>query len=181
MLTVPAPPRLSSPAESPPRAAQVTLETQRAVEQFLYRQSECLDAKRWPEFIDLFAPAGVYWMPARPDQTTGDGEPSIFYEDRDMMRIRVKRIGHPRAWSQKTAWGTSHVVANVIVEHEDANSIACRARFTMMEFRRDAVRHFAGSYIHHLVRFGDDFRIKLQRVDLVNGDAPFDYVLQGWV
>ncbi len=183
MLTVPAPARLASPSVSPPVTAHVPLETQRDVEQFLYRQSECLDAKRWQDFIDLFAPDGVYWMPAHPEQTTGDGEPSIFYEDRDMMRIRMTRIGHPRAWSQKTAWGTSHVVSNVIIErHQPASGdIACRSRFAMMEFRRDAVRHFAGSYIHHLVRGADGYRIKLQRVDMVNGDGPYDYVLQVWV
>jgi hypothetical protein len=28
---------------------------------------------------------------------------------------------------------------------------------------------------------GDDFRIVLQRVDLLNGQAPFDYVLQARV
>jgi hypothetical protein len=28
---------------------------------------------------------------------------------------------------------------------------------------------------------GDDFKISLQRVDLLNGQAPFDYVLQIWV
>jgi hypothetical protein len=28
---------------------------------------------------------------------------------------------------------------------------------------------------------GDDFKIVLQRVDLLNGQAPFDYVLQIWV
>ena len=36
------------------------------VEQFLYRQAELLDAKRWQDYIDLFAEDGVYWMPASP-------------------------------------------------------------------------------------------------------------------
>jgi benzoate/toluate 1,2-dioxygenase beta subunit len=51
----------------------------------------------------------------------------------------------------------------------------------MMEFRRDATRHFAGSYIHRLVRVDDDFRIALQRVDMVNGEGLYEYVLQVWV
>ena len=28
---------------------------------------------------------------------------------------------------------------------------------------------------------GDDWRIRLQRVDLMNGQAAFDYVIQAWV
>ena len=57
-----------------------------------------------------------------------------------------------------------------------------RSRFHMMELRRDSVRHFGGSYRHALVRdAGGALRIQLQRVDLFNGQAPFDYVLQIWV
>jgi hypothetical protein len=51
----------------------------------------------------------------------------------------------------------------------------------MMELRRDDVRHFAGSYRHQLLKSGDEFRIKLQRVDMTNAQATYDYVLQVWV
>ena len=158
-------------------------DSQRSVEQFLYRQAECLDTGDWQGFIDLFAADGMYWMPAEPSQTTGDGVPSIFYEDRDLMTVRMRRIGHPRAWSQKTEWGTNHVVSNVRIEKTDAatGEIVVRSRFHMMEFRNDATRHFAGSYVHHLVRDADSYRIKLQRVDMVNAQGMYEYVLQAWV
>ena len=158
-------------------------DTLRDVEQLLYRQAECLDGKRWQDFIDLFADDGTYWMPAAPEQTTGDGVPSIFWEDRNLMTVRLKRLTHPRAWSQKTAWGTNHVVGNVTIEKEDAASgdIVARSRFHMMEFRNDSSRHFAGSYIHHLERTKSGYRIKLQRVDMVNAQGLYEYVLQAWV
>jgi hypothetical protein len=50
-----------------------------------------------------------------------------------------------------------------------------------MEFRNDATRHFAGSYIHHLKRTKNGWRIGRQRVDMVNAQGPYDYVLQAWV
>jgi 3-phenylpropionate/cinnamic acid dioxygenase small subunit len=155
----------------------------REAEQFLYRQAACLDEKRWQDFIDLFAADGVYWMPAAPEQTTGEGVPSIFYEDRDLMTVRMKRIAHPHAWSQAPLWGTSHLVGNVVVESEDGatGALVVRSRFHMMEFRRDASRHFAGSYRHHLVRADGALRIRLQRVDMVNAQGAYDYVLQAWV
>jgi benzoate/toluate 1,2-dioxygenase beta subunit len=183
MLTAPVPEPLAGPHATPPRAVSVSADIQRAVELLLYCQADHLDNKRWQDFIDLFAPDGVYWMPAHLDQTTGDGEPSIFYEDRDLMTMRMKRMHHSHAWSQKTDWGTSHVVSNVIIEQHDpaSGAVACRSRFSMMEFRRDAVRHFAGCYIHRLVKAGDGYRIKLQRVDMVNGEGPYDYVLQAWI
>jgi benzoate/toluate 1,2-dioxygenase subunit beta len=159
----------------------VTADTQRAVEQFLYRQAELLDGKRWAEYIELFAADGVYWMPATPGQTTWEGVPSIFAEDRDLMTVRMKRVTHPHAWSQAPQWGTSHLVGNVVIEQDGQDEVVARSRFHMMEFRRDASRHFAGSYRHHLRRTDAGLRIRLQRVDMVNGEGPYDYVLQVWV
>ena len=158
-------------------------DTLREVEQFLYRQAELLDEKRWDDFIGLFADDGLYWMPAAPEQTTGEGAPSIFYEDRNLMTVRMKRVTHPHAWSQSPMWGTSHLVSNVAIEKEDPRTgdITVRSRFHMMEFRRDASRHFAGTYRHQLVRENGGYRIKMQRVDMVNGQGPYDYVLQVWV
>ena len=158
-------------------------DTLREVEQLLYRQAECLDGKRWQDFIELFTSDGTYWMPAAPEQTTGEGVPSIFWEDRDLMTVRLKRLTHPRAWSQRTAWGTNHVIGNVTIEREDARSgdLVVRSRFHMMEFRNDTTRHFAGSYVHHLKRTRDGHRIRLQRVDMVNAQGPYEYVLQAWV
>jgi 3-phenylpropionate/cinnamic acid dioxygenase small subunit len=156
---------------------------QREVEQFLYAQSEALDAKRWQSYIDLFAADGLYWMPPAPHYTTWDGTPSIFAEDRDMMTVRMKRVQHPHAWSQAPDWGTNHVVSNVTIEKIDPKSgdVHVRSRFHMMELRRDDLRHFAGTYRHHLTRSKDGLRIKLQRVDMVNAQAPYEYVLQVWV
>jgi len=154
---------------------------QQRVEQFLYHQAELLDGKHWAAYIDLFAADGVYWMPAAPEQTEWLDSPSIFAEDRRMMEIRMGRVTHPNAWSQAASWGTSHLIGNVVIESADADEVRVRSRFQMVELRRDNLRHFAGTYRHTLLRAGDEFRIMLQRVDLLNGQAPFEYVLQVWV
>lgn len=78
-------------------------------------------------------------------------------------------------------WATNHVIGNVVIEKESAKEIVVRSRFHMMELRRDNVRHFGGTYRHTLVKAGNSFRIKLQRVDMFNSQAPYDYVLQIWV
>lgn len=159
---------------------------QQRIEQFLYHQSELLDQKQWAAYLDLFSPDGIYWMPVTPEQTEWLDSPSIFAEDRRMMEIRMGRVQHPNAWSQAPQWGTSHIVGNVVIESADDANIVVRSRFQMIELRRDNLRHFAGTYRHTLRRTGDgrtgdDFRIALQRVDLLNGQTPFDYVLQIWV
>ena len=157
-------------------------DVQHAVEQFLYQQADLLDSKKWQDYIDLFAADGVYWVPADPAHTTWDGMPAIFAEDKNLMNVRMKRVLHPDAWSQRPNWGTNHVVSNVRIDKVGKNGdVHARSRFHMMELRRDDVRHFAGAYTHHLKKTKGGYRIKLQRVDMTNAQAAYDYVLQVWV
>jgi 3-phenylpropionate/cinnamic acid dioxygenase small subunit len=158
------------------------MKEQFAVEQFLYRQSDFLDSKRWQDWIDLFAPDGIYWMPPDASYKTWDGQPAIFAEDRNLMTVRMNRVLHPDAWSQRPLWETNHVVSNVTIDKKSPKGeIIVRSRFHMMELRRDDVRHFAGSYTHHLKKTKSGYAIKLQRVDMTNAQAAYDYVLQVWV
>ena len=156
-------------------------DVQHDAEQFLYRQSELLDSKKWQDWIDLFADDGIYWMPPDASYKTWDGQPAIFAEDKNLMTVRMNRVLHPDAWSQRPLWGTNHVVSNVVIEKETKDAVVVRSRFHMMELRRDDVRHFAGSYRHELKKTKDGYRIKLQRVDMTNAQAAYDYVLQVWV
>jgi len=121
-------------------------------------------------------------MPADPSHTHWDGMPAIFAEDKNLMNVRMKRILHPDAWSQRPLWGTNHIVGNVIVQKASPRGeVVVRSRFQMMELRRDDLRHFGGSYLHTLVKIRNQYRIKLQRVDMTNAQAAYDYVLQVWV
>jgi 3-phenylpropionate/cinnamic acid dioxygenase small subunit len=165
----------------PARSAFKDLDLQRQAEQFLYHQAELLDGKHWQAYIDLFTGEGVYWMPIAPEQMDWTDSPSIFAEDKSLMTIRMGRVTHPNAWSQAPMWGTHHMVGNVVIEVVAGEEVTVRSRFQMMELRRDNVRHFGGTYRHTLVRSGGDFKIKLQRVDMMNGQASYDYVLQVWV
>jgi 3-phenylpropionate/cinnamic acid dioxygenase small subunit len=158
------------------------MKAQHDVEQFLYKQSELLDTKRWQDWIDLFAPDGIYWMPPAPQYKTWDGQPAIFAEDKNLMTVRMNRVLHPDAWSQRPLWETNHVVSNVVITKENkSGDVEVRSRFHMLELRRDDVRHFAGSYLHTLKKTKKGYAIKLQRVDMTNAQAAYDYVLQVWV
>lgn len=153
------------------------------VEAFLYYQSELLDTRAFEAWLELFDKEGLYWIPAHPDDPSPDGRPCICIEDRHLMRTRVKRLRSPRAWSQLPPHRTSHVLGNITIVEDGSTGglVVVRARFHMVELRWDKQRYMAGRYEHHLIPSDDSFRIKLQRVDLLNYDAPMDYVLQSWV
>ena len=155
---------------------------QHEVEQFLYKQAELLDTRQWKAWIDLFTDDGIYWMPPDASYKTWDGQPAIFAEDKNLMNVRMGRVLHPDAWSQRPLWGTNHVVSNVMIDKKSSDTnLIVRSRFHMMELRRDDVRHFAGLYTHHLKKAKSGYKIKLQRVDMTNAQAAYDYVLQVWV
>ncbi len=168
---------------SPGAVALGPRDTQRSVEQFLYRQSDILDDRKWEDWLGLFTEDGHYWMPVSEDQTAADGVPNIFYEDLDLMRVRAKRVMHPHAWSQQPGHRTSHVVSNVVIEEEEPESgdVVVRSKFHVVEYWNDGLRHFAGRYRHQLVSTADGYRVRLQRVDLINAEGPFDYVIQTWL
>jgi 3-phenylpropionate/cinnamic acid dioxygenase small subunit len=164
-----------------PKAIKVDAALQRQVEELLFHQAALLDNKAWSDFGQLFSDDGVYWMPSTPTQTDWRREPSIFAEDKLLMEVRASRLLHPNAWSQAAQWGTNHIVGNIVIEAVSNITVEVYSRFQMMEMRRDDIRHFAGSYRHTLLKQGSELQIKLQRVDMTNGQAAYDYVLQAWV
>jgi benzoate/toluate 1,2-dioxygenase beta subunit len=154
--------------------------TVRALEDFLIRQAELLDRRNWDEWMELFADDGVYWMPLKEEQQDPENYPSIFFEDKALMTARVARLLDTNAWGQQPVTRTVHLVGNVRLDGDDARNgeIVVRSNFTMAEFRRDVLRHHAGTYTHHLRRVRGGFKIAMQRVDLINADGLHEYNLQ---
>lgn len=151
----------------------------REVEEFLYREASLLDRRRFEDWMALFAEDGVYWAPARPDQDSAIEEASIFYEDRQTMEARVRRLAHPRVWSQIPPSRCRRLVGNVVLVRidDEAKLLHARSSLVMFEYRDDEQRAFAADCRHRLRRADDgSFRIALKRVDLVNCDAAHGYM-----
>jgi len=166
----------------PFKIAEVSTETQLSVERFLHQQAELLDEKNWDGWLKIFASDGYYWMPAVGEQTDGDGLPNIFWENLDLMKMRIRRNNHPQAHSQAPNNRLCHVVSNVIIENVDPNGdVIVRSRFHCAEYLRYEVRNFTGKYRHFLKHTDKGYLIALQRVDLVNREGPYEYVLQWWL
>jgi 3-phenylpropionate/cinnamic acid dioxygenase small subunit len=162
----------------------------RDVEQFLYREARLLDERRFDEWANLFTEDGVYWVPTRHDQKSPDECVSIFYDTRDVMAARMRRLNHPDAHIQAPPSGTTHLVTNIELEPE-AVTIAgastdpvwrAHASFAMAEYRRGEPRWYAGRYEYQLVQSApadlhadpaSTLRIRLKKTVLVNCTASF--------
>lgn len=147
-----------------------------AIELLLHRETEFLDQSRHEEWLALFSDDGRYWVPARKEQTDPVNDISLFYEDRDLMEMRISRIRHPRAHSLDNPITTSHVTGERVIEDFDAASgeLTVTTRFQMVEHQRGEQRLFAGVYRYRLRRENGSFKISLKRVELINCDAYFE-------
>jgi benzoate/toluate 1,2-dioxygenase beta subunit len=147
-----------------------------AFAEFLIREALLLDARRFRDWMALFADDGTYWVPAVPDQKSPFEEASLFYDDRELMKTRIDRLEHPRIHVQTPPSRTAHIVGNVALEEADAakGEYVVGSTFIMVEYRDDVQRLFAGRQRHRLRRHGDTFRIVQKRVDLINCDGAFE-------
>lgn len=145
------------------------------IELFLMYEARLLDERRFEEWMALFTEDGYYWVPARPGQDNPHDETSLFYDDRELMKVRVTRLGHPGMHSQNPPSRTCHLVTNVLVEeaNAEAGELVASSTFIMVEYRLDDQRVFSGRYRHKLLRHDGGFRIAWKKADLINCDSAF--------
>ncbi len=145
----------------------------REVEEFLFLEARLLDERRFDDWMALFTDDACYWVPASPGQQSPFEELSIYYEDRTLMDVRIRRLRHPEAHAQIPPSRTRHLVANVVIEVDGGgnDALGARSSLVMFEYRDDRQRVFAADCRHLLRRHEDGFRIASKRVDLVNCDA----------
>lgn len=148
----------------------------REIEEFLFLESRLLDQKRFEEWMELFAEDGYYWVPARPGQKSPLNEVSLFWDDREIMRIRFQRLRNPRIHAQIPPSRTVHLVSNVVIENDPPPEASHLVSSSMIVFEYrpgGEQRVFGGRCIHALRAGGSAFKIAWKRVDLVNCDSTF--------
>lgn len=151
------------------------------IEAFLIHEARLLDDRsRWPEWLDLYTEDAIYWVPYTAAQTDPELEPSIIYEDRVLLEVRLTRMGEDRAWSQQPGSRTARIVGNVALDGNDPETgdTVVRSTFHMFEYRRDAYQPYAGHMTHHLTRTDDGWRIRRKRVDLISEDGVYEHIIE---
>ncbi len=118
---------------------------------FIAEEAALLDARRFDDWLALFAEDGRYWVPLLgAAQADPQSHNSIAYEDRLLLQLRIDRLKNPRAHSQHPASHCQHVLQRSVIEREDTVSgeVALRTPFIYVEARGedgDARRHLSPS------------------------------------
>lgn len=162
----------------PSSAVDVSNATRRLLDQFLYEEARMLDERKLQEWLRLWVPEGMYWMPRTWNQSNPFDHVSLFWEDRMLREVRVRRLENARNWSQQPHTRTARVLGNIMVDGADAaGNLIVRSTFQLTEWRHE-MRQLAGSIIYKLrheadTGEGDCWRMVMKRVDLVNCDDVF--------
>ncbi len=135
---------------------------------FLFHEASLLDARRWHDWLGLFAESGMYWVPLTHGQTDPINHASLFYEDALLREVRARRLEEKRAWSQQPVTQAARIVGNIRLLPEQEGDIVVASTFHMLEWRRRDQRMLGGQYTHRLRREGGGLRIVLKRVDLIS-------------
>jgi benzoate/toluate 1,2-dioxygenase beta subunit len=131
----------------------------------LEREARLLDQARYDEWLAMFAPECIYWVPAT--KTGGDPrrEVAVSFDDRGRLEDRVYRLKTGYAWSQAPASRTVRFVSNVEV-FSSGTDLMVRSNFLISEFRSGESRMLSGWCGHRLV----DGRIAVKQVNLIDCD-----------
>jgi benzoate/toluate 1,2-dioxygenase beta subunit len=154
---------------APVSSANASLETVHNVQQFLFHEARLLDERRFDEWLKLWTPEGRYWVPRVHDQDNPFDHVSLFWEDAMLREVRIRRLTHPRNWSQQPPSRSSRLVGNVMIDGLDAEGhLIVRSSLQMTEARPEP-RQFGATVFHKLAATDNGgWAIHLKRVNLTN-------------
>ena len=148
--------------------------TERELFDFIAHEARLIDARRFDEWLALFADNGRYWVPLQGDaQTEGAAHNALADEDRLLLSLRIERLKNPRAHSQHPPSRCQHILqrSTLIRCDDEAGRFELHTPFVYIESRGERQLMLAGTVRHRLVRRADNLLIELKRVDLLNADV----------
>jgi 3-phenylpropionate/cinnamic acid dioxygenase small subunit len=151
------------------------------VADFLYREADLLDERRYDEWLALLADDIRYWMPMRRNVKYDDGDREFtrnttdinwFDEGKETLSRRVRQIQTGIHWAEEPVSRISHLVTNVqLVEATpsvtDAAEVTVKCRFLIYRNRVETETDFmVGKREDVLRRSGDDWLIARRKIIL---------------
>ena len=156
------------------------------VAEFLYREAELLDERRYDEWLALLADDLRYWMPMRRNVKYGEEAREFtrnttdinwFDEGKDTLARRVKQIQTGIHWAEEPVSRISHLVSNVqwveaTPSVADAREVAVKCRFLIYRNRVETETDILVGKREDLLRRpeestrGDDWRIARRKIIL---------------
>jgi biphenyl 2,3-dioxygenase beta subunit len=145
------------------------------VERFLYDEAALLDARRFEEWVELFADDARYFMPIRRTRTrqeidrefTQPGEMAFFDDNKRSLLMRVRKLATGRSWSEDPPSRTRHLITNVRIIEDRADELDIESNFHLYRTRLQSEEtSWLGARCDTLRRTGATFRIVTRAIYL---------------
>src|SRR5205809_7471202 len=135
------------------------------------REARLLDQLRFDEWLGMYAPECIYWVPGTPEAGDPRRQIAISFDDRRRMEDRIYRLRTGYAWSQAPKSRTLRIVSNTEVFATSESSVRMvRSNFLISEFRIDGTRYLLGWCGHRFVRENTAWLIRVRQVNLIDCD-----------
>jgi 3-phenylpropionate/cinnamic acid dioxygenase small subunit len=135
------------------------------------REARLLDQLRFDEWLSMYAPECIYWVPGTPEAGDPRREITISFDDRRRMEDRIYRLRTGYAWSQAPKSRTVRMISNVEVFSTQQSSIRMvRSNFLISEFRVDGTRFLSGWCGHRFIESAHSWQIRVRQVNLIDCD-----------
>jgi benzoate/toluate 1,2-dioxygenase beta subunit len=139
--------------------------------QLLEREARLLDQLRYDEWLAMYAPECVYWVPSTPNRGDPRREIAIMFDDRRRLEDRIYRMRTGFAWSQAPASRTVRLITNVeVFSTAYADKRMLRSNFLISEFWGDETRQLTGWAGHRVERGEGGWKITAKQVNLIECD-----------
>jgi 3-phenylpropionate/cinnamic acid dioxygenase small subunit len=153
--------------------------TQQEAEAFLYRVAELLDELRLEEWLRLFTPDGLYWVPIDESLST-DHTASIVRDDTLRREERVFHLLNTKFPAQSPRSRTLHMVSNVRIAETGPDLVKLHSNQTIHEVRTGDFRQVGLGIVNTLIAKVEhvltgeqgDLKIALKKIVLINRDMP---------
>ncbi|SKB73302.1 3-phenylpropionate/cinnamic acid dioxygenase, small subunit [Arthrobacter sp. 31Cvi3.1E] len=142
----------------------------RAIE-LIWREGQLLDDKKYEEWQTLYTDDAKYVIPVDPETSDFESSLNMVYDDARMRHMRVTRLVQGYSMSAVAAARTSRTISRFTVEELTEDTVTLRSAQVLVGFKRDKFQ-MLGADLTHRIRFtGDDARIELKLIRLVNSDS----------
>src|SRR5580692_2621879 len=135
------------------------------------REARLLDQLRFDEWLSMYAPECIYWVPGTPEGGDPRREVAISFDDRRRMEDRIFRLRTGYAWSQAPKSRTVRMISNVeVFATGRADVRMVRSNLLISEFRVDGTRLLSGWCGHRFVLDAGQWLIAVRQVNLIECD-----------
>jgi len=134
-------------------------------------EARLLDQLRFDEWLAMYVPECIYWMPGTPEGGDPRREIAISFDDRRRLEDRIFRLRTGYAWSQAPKSRTVRMISNVeVFATNESAARMVRSNFLISEFRLDGTRLLSGWCGHRFVHDDNVWRIRVRQVNLIDCD-----------